>query len=236
MASIAIRYTRYWQTKLSNGVVYDCDAWNRYPRHRWLFNKLDLSLKLGYAAGPGGTSVPSDGDYIVRPIMNLSGMGVGATRQQLKRNDYKTVPPGYFWSEFFHGPNVSVDYEWVVEGSKNMLKPVFAAEGYRTSSDLYRFNGWKRIDPPYWDLPEWIKELHDVPRFNIEFVYDKIIEIHLRPGNDFPDGATQIIPIWSDMSGHDIDRFIRAGYTQVTNFDDADGHLKEVKRLGFLWK
>lgn len=181
--------------------------------------------------------MPADGDYIVRPIINLSGMGVGANRQQIKKNDYKAVPPGYFWCEYFHGPNVSIDYEWVRDGDRRLLKPVFAAEGYRTGSDLWRFNGWKRIDPPYWQLPQWINEFKDVPRFNIEFVYDQIIEIHLRPGDlDFPKDATNVIPVWSDMSDDELTPFYRAGYTYVTNFEDADGHMKDVKRLGFLWR
>jgi len=216
-------------------VIYDSDAWNKYPQHRWLFNKLELSLKLGYNAGPAGVSVPSDGDYIVRPIMNLSGMGVGARRVQLERGDSNTVKPGEFWCEYFHGPNVSIDYEWQQMDDFRILRPVFAAQGYRTSSELYRFNAWKRIEPPHWQLPSWISKLDDVPRINIEFIHDQIIEIHLRPGVDFPDGATHIIPIWSDMNDADCEQFVRRGYKLQLNHDDADGHL-DVYRLGFFYR
>jgi len=218
-----------------DSVEYDCDAWQRYPQHRWVFNKLDLSLKLGYLAGPGGTSVPIDGDYIVRPIINLSGMGVGANRMQINKGDYTKVPPGYFWCEYFHGPNYTVDYEWQVVDDVTILRPVFAAQGCRTSADLYRFSGWRRIDPPYFKLPTWIAGLCNVPRFNIEFIHDKIIEIHLRPGVDFPFESTRIIPLWSDMTSEECKIFERMGFQLHTNFDDADGHLA-VKRLGFYYK
>lgn len=30
----------------------DCEAWDKFPQHRSIFNKLDLALKLGYNAGP----------------------------------------------------------------------------------------------------------------------------------------------------------------------------------------
>lgn len=179
--------------------------------------------------------MPSRGDYIVRPIYNLSGMGVGARRMQLNPGDHHSVKPGEFWCTYFHGPNVTVDYEWDRVDGEMVLRPVFAAQGYRSGDDLYRFNGWQRIEPPHWRLPDWINELVDVPRINIEFIHDQIIEIHLRPGVDFPDGATQIIPIWVDMTDAECDVFFRAGYEMHLNGDDADGHLP-VPRLGFFYK
>lgn len=194
---------------------------------------MELSTKLGYSCGPGGTSVPVDGDYIVRPIYNLSGMGVGARRMQLKKNDFRSVGPGEFWCEYFHGPTITIDYEWDMIDDIKVLRPIFAAQGVCTSANLYRFNAWKKIDPPFWKLPKWINKLDDVPKFNIEFKYDRIIEIHLRPGCDFPKGATELIPVWSDMHDSELDTFKRMGFEMHTNFDDADGHL-EVKRLGFL--
>lgn len=216
-------------------IAYDSEAWSYYPQHRWLFNKLELSLKLGYVAGPGGTSVPEDGDYIVRPIYNLSGMGVGAKRMQLTRGDYNSVPPGYFWCEYFHGPNITVDYEWDMVDDLRVLRPVFAAQGFRSSQDLYRFNAWKKIEPPFWRLPDFIKNLYDVPRINIEFIHDKIIEIHLRPGVDFPGESTQIIPVWSDMDESDFELYKKLGYKLFLNHDSADGHL-DVFRLGFYYR
>lgn len=218
-----------------SSVEYDCDAWNRYPRHRWLFNKLELSLKLGYQAGPGGTSVPSHKNYIVRPIYNLSGMGVGARKIKIGPGDHHSVKPGEFWCEYFDGPNVSVDYEWDMVDGERVLRPVFAAQGFRTSPELYRFNAWKRIQPPHWKLPDWISDLQDVPRFNIEFIHDNIIEIHLRPGVDFPEDSTQLIPIWLDMSDDECKFFERKGFKLHLDQDDADGHLP-MMRLGFFYR
>ena len=61
----------------------DYQAWDAYPESRWIFNKLELSLKLGYNAGPACVPVKEAGKYIVRPIYNLYGMGVGTSIKYL---------------------------------------------------------------------------------------------------------------------------------------------------------
>ena len=59
----------------------DYQAWIAYPEYRWIFNKLEIALKLGYQAGPACVPlppVPYHFKAVVRPIYNLYGMGVGA--------------------------------------------------------------------------------------------------------------------------------------------------------------
>jgi hypothetical protein len=159
-------------------------------------------------------------------------MGVGACRQFITIGDLSKVPPGYFWCEIFQGDNVTVDYEW----QNNNLTPVFAARGSRTSNKLYRFSGWHRIESPDIKLPDWTSSLNDVPRLNIEYIDNKIIEIHLRRGDgNFPPGATDIIPIWSDMSQDELEPYIRRGYNIISNYDDSDGNMT-VHRIGFLYR
>lgn len=220
---------------LSNGPEYDCVAWEKYPQHRHLFNKLELSLRLGYTAGPGGVPVPQDGHYVVRPIYNLSGMGAQAHRKFIKGDVYDNAPPGHFWCEYFGGAVTTIDYEWQSVDGHTTLVPVFAARGVRASHDLQRFSGWKKIQPPCWPLPAVTAALTDVPRINIEYIDGKIIEIHLRAGVDFPTGSTELIPVWRDMTSHDIEFFLQRGWQYQEDFDDADGWL-ETPRLGFLYK
>jgi len=221
---------------LSKLIEYDEDAWRAYPQHRWVFNKLDLALKLGYSAGPCGVTVREPGHYIVRPIYNLSGMGVGARRVYLEEGDWETVKPGEFWVEQFHGRQLSIDYAWD-HNFPYTPRAIFAAQGYRTQPELYRFNAWRRVQPPHMQLPEWIKLFHDVPQFNIEFVGDHIIEIHLRPGvADFPEGSTEIIPVWED-SAEEQHQFMksRSEWKWQPSPEDADGHL-HIAREGFYFR
>lgn len=214
---------------------YDSDVWHKYPQHRWVFNKLELSLLLGYNAGPGGTAVPHSDEYIVRPIYNLSGMGAGAKRMYISVGDTQVVPPGYFWCEIFSGPHITVDYEWN-HTHPYIPQPVFAAQGYRTSTEFYRFNAWQRIEPKKWILPKFVEKFIDVKRFNIEYIGDRIIEIHLRPGVDFPNNSTQVIPVWED-SAEEQHQFMkgRTDWQWQEAYDDADGHLS-VARKGFYFR
>lgn len=62
-------------------IITDAQAYEAYPHHRQFFNKLWLAEYLGHKCGPAGYA-PSDplipDNIIVRPIYNLSGMGVGS--------------------------------------------------------------------------------------------------------------------------------------------------------------
>jgi len=49
-------------------VEEDFEAWNQYPEHRWLFNKLEVALRMGYHAGPSGVPISKPGEYIVRGV------------------------------------------------------------------------------------------------------------------------------------------------------------------------
>ena len=54
-------------------------AWkNCHPADLWIFDKLLLSRKFNYLCGAGCVPVPQADLYVVRPVMNLYGMGVGA--------------------------------------------------------------------------------------------------------------------------------------------------------------
>lgn len=211
--------------------ITDADAWKLYPQHRQVFNKLDLALRLGYNAGPAGVPPDRPGKYIVRPIYNLSGMGAGARFIELDGNNFNSVCPGEFWCETFYGPHITIDYTWQYH------KPiaVFAAQGYRTSPEVYRFNCWKRITPPDIVLPDWIDKFFDVPVINIEMIGTKIIEIHLRPGIDFPESSNEIIPVWEDSAKEQHAFMSNRNWHWKENIDNADGHLK-TRRLGFYYR
>jgi len=79
---------------------------------RWIFNKLTIAERMGYTCGPVGTTPENRGRYMVRPMMNISGMGNGGfflrdtTQPGTRAIEKDMVPnanPGYFWSEVFTG-------------------------------------------------------------------------------------------------------------------------------------
>jgi len=209
----------------------DWEAWDRYPQHRWVFNKMELALRLGYCAGPTPGPVPTTDEYIVRPIYNFSGMAAGAKIMTLEQGKVYDFPPSYFWCERFYGDHISVNYEW----QDGQLIPTHTSVGETDFENLSRFKRWTKIEHQHMELPSWIESLRDIPDINIEFIGGKIIEIHLRPGVDFPDGANEIIPLWSTTPKQEVDKLLEQGYNYLESYMDAEKNVNDP-RLGFLWK
>jgi|TARA_Y100000034_G_scaffold45882_1_gene56341 hypothetical protein len=211
----------------------DYDAWLKYPQHHKWFNKLWLAEKLGYQCGPAGIRVPKKGYYIVRPIYNLAGMGIGAERKWLVPEN-NAVLPGYFWCEYFEGKHYSIDYEWYID-KPPFWRPCISYEGIKKRSNLSRFTAWYKTDFTI-SLSSLFYELGDVRKINVESIEENIIEIHLRPNPDPGDGETYetMIPIWQD-SESTITSFMEDGYRWVESYDDGDGDLNNP-RVGFVVK
>jgi hypothetical protein len=191
----------------------DITAWQTVDEEDlWIFDKSILSKKLGYISGPTGVPVPRRDRYIVRPCVNLLGMGLGAEFLEIE-NDNDHLPAGYFWCEVFDGRHISVDY---IYG-----EPTLTVEGFREQdSPLWRFSKWQKINycPT---IPDQLKFLTTKYKtVNIEFIDGKVIEIHLRHNSDFSYGNSVAIPLWEDQQDvvYENLRFVEA---------------RDYKRLGF---
>ena len=214
------------------------ELWEKYPKyHKW-WNKLYLSQVMGYSCGPCGTKIPKTSEYVIRPIYNLAGMGIGAEVKVLEKNDLSSVQPGYFWCEYFEGRHFSTTFEKHNDG----WKCIHNWQGWNDKNNLVKFYKWIRSDDvPI--FPEKLKSI-DVPYLNIEYIENKPIEIHLRPSGN-PDGTyhekwNNYIPIWSDTPKENIETFTSQGYTWIDNpFDDWMEDKKKFmieKRLGYyVW-
>ena len=193
-------------------------AWNNcHPDDLWIFDKLLLSKKFHYLCAPGCVPVPKGDYYVVRPVMNLYGMGVGAEVKWLTPADSSAVPPGYFWCELFEGRHLSIDYD------RNGVQ-LNCVEGLRRyNAPLYRFSEWKVVDQIR-AFPDVLKNLAGTYDFyNVEMIGGKIIEVHLRQNHD---------PIQDDVGVYwEKDRRDEK-QKLLLHYEDADGYLPE-KRIGF---
>jgi hypothetical protein len=167
---------------------------NAHDEDLWVFDKLILSRRLGYVCGPAGMNVPKLGTYIVRPCVNIPGMGKGAQFYALQHLTDE-LPPGTFWCEMFTGRHISVDYR---DGEQ-----VLAVEGFRESNslmntELWRFSKWEKVDDtiPMPDL--FLPLIKKYEYINIEYIDGKPIEVHFRHNPDFVWGNSIAIPIWKD--------------------------------------
>lgn len=173
--------------------IDDKDIWEIVDSEDlWLFDKLILSKKLGYMCGPAGVTPPKTGPYIVRPCVNYRMMSAGASIEYLSDqfDNLEKVPHGYFWCELFKGRHLSFDYK----NSKQEL----AVEGFK-HNNFKRFLYWRKVSDEF-VLPDFLLNISKKYEWlNVEVIGNKIIEVHLRPNDDFRfhDGNI-VVPVWQD--------------------------------------
>jgi hypothetical protein len=177
--------------------INDSDVWSTCPRDwLWIYDKLIVARKQDIMAAPAGIPVPKDGEYCVRPITNIRMMGRGAKKTFIHRGDDEAVPDGFFWSEWLEGRHISVDYHW---GQQHL-----AVEGFRNNPDrLDRFSRWSKVQDQL-SIPSWLEGLgRQSAWINVEYIGNKIIEVHLRRNDDFSNhNSDEIIPVWRGESVH----------------------------------
>ena len=170
--------------------------YNINPDHIWVMDKLILSRKLGYNCGPVGLDTPHPGWYIVRPCVNMQGLGLGTQKVWIEKKTTH-LPIGHFWCEFFTGRHLSVDYQY--------SKPSLCVEGFKQDNTFIKWDRWVKVDdwPAIENIFTFPKILHEfvhLPKMNCEFIGTKLIEVHYRENEDFSDGITEFIPVWEGQS------------------------------------
>jgi hypothetical protein len=178
--------------------------------HMWVLDKLILSRKLYYNCGPVGLDVPKPGHYIVRPCVNMLGLGLGAQKVWLEKST-KHLPVGYFWCEWFEGRHLSIDY---YQG-----KQVLAVEGHKPETTFTRWDHWVRVSDRI-SMPDIIKPfVSKYEWINIEYIGRKVIEVHFRHNQDFENNITHFIPVWEGQ-----DTVPPEGYTYI-DYPDVHGRI-----------
>lgn len=161
------------------------------PDDIWVLDKLILSRKLNYICGPVGLDVPKSGHYIVRPCVNLLGLGLGAQKVWIEKST-DHLPLGYFWCEWFEGRHLSVDY-------CNRTQ-ILAVEGYKEADTFIKWQRWVRVKDVI-PLPPFLMSFAKKHQYiNVEYIGEKVIEVHFRCNEDFTGGITEFIPVWEGDS------------------------------------
>ena len=174
------------------------EEWNQiHPKDIWAYNKLSLSRLSGYTCGPIGTTVPKTDFYIVRPCINLLGMGRFARKEWIEK-DTDHFHPSEFWCEIFHEKKSKL----VVIGERNSDDP------------LYKWSKWEKIDVEV-DFPSILNDLvGNYEWINCEFIGNCLIEVQFRQNPDFRYGNTVAIPTW--------DKKVRGNMCDYTFIEDSD--------------
>ena len=110
-----------------------------------MFDKLQVALSQGLAAGPHGTEPPRF-PVFSKPIMNFRGLGAGS-RILTSAEDYEAhhTRPDHYWMTLLEGPHVSSDVA-LVEGEPKWWRH---ATGLATGEGMFdRWTIHAAADPP----------------------------------------------------------------------------------------
>ncbi len=205
-----LQYFRRVETAV-NIPTEDADAWNWYPAHRWVYDKLAVALSQNLDAGPHGTSPPR---YPVfsKPIINLKGMGVGSRVLNSAAEYDKYYTAGHMWVTLLEGRHVSSDVA-VVNGEPRWWRHVTGKPTREGTFDYW----WIHAEPDAEieaNCGKWVRErlAGYTGMLNLETIGGIIIEAHLR----FADQ-------WPDLYGRGwIDALVRLYEQHQWNFADGD--------------
>jgi hypothetical protein len=164
----------------------DSDAWQWYPAHRWIYDKLAIALSQNLDTGPHGIE-PLHFPVFSKPIVNLKGMGVGSRVLKTAADYQRHYAPGHFWMPLLDGRHVSSDVA-VVEGEPRWWRHATgkpAGEG--------TFDYWTVHAEPDTHIESqcgaWTQKYLAgyTGMLNLETIGGTIIEAHLRFADQWPD-------------------------------------------------
>jgi hypothetical protein len=189
----------------------DEHAWTWYPRHRWIYDKVAVALSQGLEAAPHGVPPPRF-PVFSKPIVNLRGMGAGSQVIRSMEEYLGQLAPGHMWMTLLEGRHVSSDVA-IVAGQPRWWRHVTGRPGPGGTFDYWTIHA--ESDPEIEAYcAEWIgRNMFDYTgMLNFETINGRIIELHLR----FSDQ-------WPDLYGRGwIDALIRLYHRGTWDFSDDD--------------
>ncbi|HYQ07246.1 MAG TPA: hypothetical protein VER26_09745 [Xanthobacteraceae bacterium] len=194
----------------------DSDAWQWYPAQRWIYDKLAVALSQSLDAGPHGTPPPRF-PVFSKPIINLKGMGVGSRVLKSQAEYDAHYAPGHFWMTLLDGRHVSSDVA-VVRGEPRWWRHATGKPAGEGTFDYWTIHAEPdaRIELP---SGAWIEK--NLPGYtgmlNAETIGGKIIEVHLRFADQWPDLYG---PGWVDA----LVKLYESGEWDFADDDRAEGY------------
>lgn len=189
----------------------DSDSWALYPAFRHVHDKMFVAASQGLAHAPHGVE-PEHWPVFSKPVWNLRGMGAGS-RPLAGVKDYRRhEQPGHMWMELLEGRHVSSDVA-LVNGLPCWWRH---SEGMSLGGGM--FDHWTIAAAAEPGIEAWCgtwarEHLAGYTGMaNFETIGGRIIEVHLRFADQWPDlyGAG-----W-------LDALVRLYRDGLWRFDDAD--------------
>jgi hypothetical protein len=164
----------------------DGDAYELFPAHRWIYNKLLIAESQGIHCAPHGM-VPPDFPVFSKPIYNMRGMGTGSRVIRSLDQWQRRQAPGHMWMELLEGEHISSDVA-VVDGAPTWWRHVYGKPLKGGTFDYWTVAAEARPELEAY-CGDWLAaNLRGYTGMvNLETIGGRIIECHLRFSDQWPD-------------------------------------------------
>lgn len=165
----------------------DGDAYEMFPKHRWVYNKLMIcETQNGMVHGLHGMEPPGF-PIFSKPIYNMRGMGAGSRALRSLKEYQVHQRPGHMWMPLLQGEHVSTDAA-VVDGEPRWWRHVTAKPLEGGMFDYWTVLAESRPEIETY-CGEWLgRTLRGYTGMvNFETIGARIIEAHLRFSDQWPD-------------------------------------------------
>ena len=197
----------------------DEHAYEFFPDHRWIYNKLAICDTQGIAGAPHGVP-PTTFPVFSKPIYNMHGMGIGGRLIESAAELDMNLHAGHMWMTAFQGEHVSSD-AIVIGGEAQWWRHTV---GKTLGAGVFDY--WTLLAEGRPEIEEyggnWLrKHLKGYSgAINMETIGGKIIEVHLRFADQWPDlyGAgwlESVVDLYQNRRWRYQDTDRREGYSVV---------------------
>ncbi len=197
----------------------DGDAWAWYPQYKWVYNKLAIAESQDLPCAPHGLD-PQSFPVFSKPIYNMRGMGAGSRVFRTLKDYKRHQRPGHMWMPLFEGEHVSSDVA-VVGGEARWWRHTI---GKPIGDGVFDY--WTVLAEARPEVErccgEWIaRNLSGYTGMvNLETIGARIIEVHLRFSDQWPDlygdgWLEALVRLYADGEWHFDDARRRDGYSVV---------------------
>jgi hypothetical protein len=164
----------------------DPDAWEWNPAYRWIYDKVAIAKSQGLEAGPHGTAPPFF-PVFSKPIVNLTGMGVDIRILRSPDEYFLHNTSGHMWMALLEGRHVSSDVA-IVAGAPRWWRHATDHSAGQGTFYYWSVHAGREAEIEKY-CGEWIaRHLRGYTgMINIETTGGKMIEMHLRFSDQWPD-------------------------------------------------
>jgi hypothetical protein len=164
----------------------DGDAWAQYPHHNWVYDKLAVAESQVLPCAPHGVE-PAEFPVFSKPVFNMRGMGAGSRVLRTRQEYLANQRPGHIWMTLLEGEHVSTDVA-VVNGEPRWWRHAIGAPLEGGMFDHWIVLADDRPEVEAW-CGGWLRRnlAGYTGMVNFETIGAKIIEVHLRFADQWPD-------------------------------------------------